>query len=126
MGELLGFEGLLVFSVRFFAAFFRCERGRVVSTGLARTFRLYRHFRAGLSHAAASRLDFGDSIPVDYQPGAAFHVPRRLKPRFYLSRNAALKCCFTQNRFFLWACKTGPDFLAGLKGEPLIRGRVFS
>ena len=64
MGELLGFVGLLVFSVGFFAAFFRCERGRVVLTGLARTFRPYRHFRAGLSHAAASRLDFGDSIPV--------------------------------------------------------------
>jgi hypothetical protein len=33
MGELLGFVGLLGFSVGFFAAFFRCERGRAVPCG---------------------------------------------------------------------------------------------
>jgi len=122
MGELQGFVGLLVFSVGFFAAFFRFER--VVSS-----------LRDSLELSAST----GTSVPGFHMPplrgwiltilfpwfylrGGGFHVPRRLKPRFYSSRNAALKCCFTQNRFFLWACKTGPDFLAGLKGEPLIRG----
>jgi hypothetical protein len=80
MGELLGFVGLLVFSVGFFAAFFRCERGRVVLTGLARTFRPYRHFRAGLSHAAALAAGLGRYSPIRF---TAEKVPR------YVSSSAA-------------------------------------
>ena len=35
-----------------------CVRTGVVPTGLAHLFHFTRHFRAGLSHAAATRLEF--------------------------------------------------------------------
>jgi hypothetical protein len=38
-----------------------CVSTRVVPTGLAVSFHSSRHLRAGLSHSAASRLEFGGS-----------------------------------------------------------------